>query len=194
MKQMEPGVVLKYCQVMDEYLKIRVFTEEEGAELLRQGQTPTKRQFVQLVVNACILHYHDQVLPVARRKIAADQVEELLYPYCVEVNPQFDIHKVAIPVVASAETQGALHLLEDIQKSALKTKRERFLKLEARLTEQVVGQDAAVRVLAQSLQRAAAGIGTSTARSALLSSGRPEWARPSSPRPWPARSTPTPPS
>ncbi len=157
MKQVEPGIVMKYCQPLDAFVKIRIFTEEEASALLRSIRIPGRREFIQLVANACVVHYNEQVLPRVRHRDLPGSPEEVLYPYCIEINPQLDIQKVTIPVTTT-DAETGLHLLDDIRKSSAAATRERFAKLETKLSAQVVGQDEAIRTVAKALQRAGVGI------------------------------------
>ena len=52
---MDGNVVLKYCVLLDEFVKIRVFTDSELKDLLRLAVVPNRTAYRQLVVNACIM-------------------------------------------------------------------------------------------------------------------------------------------
>ncbi len=157
MKQVEPGIVMKYCQPLDSFVKIRIFTEEEAQAILKSTRTPTRREYLQLVVNACVVHDNEQVLPRLRHRGLSGSLEEILYPYCIDINPQLDLQKVTIPVT-STETEAGPHLQEEIRKTSSAAARARFVQLESRLALQVIGQDEAIRTVARALQRAAVGI------------------------------------
>ena len=72
----------------------------------------------------------------------------------------------------------------------LEGEREKLLKMEERLGERVIGQDAAVRAVADAVRRSRAGLGDPIARSARSSSSvRPASERPSYARRWPSSSS-----
>src|SRR5262249_4946198 len=105
-RSVDCNVILKYCEILDEFVKVRVFTEEDIAELLKVKEVPNRNAYQQLVVNACVVNFLDEVVPLFKRqnrvyKTAA--LEELLYQICVEVNPQLEIHQVALPMNEAGE-------------------------------------------------------------------------------------------
>ena len=98
---MDGNVVLKYCGLLDEFVKIRVFTDAELKELLKVAVVPNRTAYRQLVVNACIMDLAAVFLAGGSSREAAparEKVEEALYGLCVEVNPKLDIHQVTIPL------------------------------------------------------------------------------------------------
>jgi hypothetical protein len=48
------NLVLKYCEVLDEFIKIRVYSEEECREIVRKATGGDKARFQREVVQACI--------------------------------------------------------------------------------------------------------------------------------------------
>jgi ATP-dependent Clp protease ATP-binding subunit ClpC len=66
--------------------------------------------------------------------------------------------------------------------------REKLLHLEQRLHERLVGQDEAVRAVADAVRLSRGPARRRQAGGDFCSSGRPAWARPSSPRRWPSPS------
>ncbi|MBI4231526.1 MAG: ATP-dependent Clp protease ATP-binding subunit [Planctomycetes bacterium] len=157
MKQTEPCVVLKYCAPIDEFVKIRIFTEEEGQILLRHARIDGRDGYQKLIVNACIVRYHEEVLPSARRKHPSLALDEVLFPYCIEVNPHLDLARVAIPV-RPADGNEKIHIMPTPERGADDRARARLRNLEGRLAERVVGQGEAVRVVVEAIRRAAVGI------------------------------------
>jgi ATP-dependent Clp protease ATP-binding subunit ClpC len=155
--KMEPSIVMKYCPVIDEFLKIRIFSEEEIVHLLHSTQIRNRTDYQQLVVNACVVQYNDAVLPKAREHGNVSNLEEVIYQYCVEANPALDINRVVIPVTHSREA-GALHLLERTQHYLKGDGLKRLRGLEEEINKRVIGQREAVSALASAIRKAAVGI------------------------------------
>jgi len=87
---------VKYCEIVDEFIRVRIFSEEDVSELLSVKSVPNQKAFQQLVVNACIEKYLDEVLPLFKKinKVyKLDALDELLYQICVEVNPHLEVHR-----------------------------------------------------------------------------------------------------
>ena len=53
-RSVDCSVILKYCEIIDEFIRVRVFTEEDIGELLQVKNVPNKTAYQQLVVNASI--------------------------------------------------------------------------------------------------------------------------------------------
>ena len=155
MFSMESGVVLKYFPAMDSFVKIRVFTEEEISRLMTRANITDKRSYFGLILNACLLHYNDLILP----KVPHDDpsVEETLYKLCIEVNPSLDINKVTIPAPESAG--GEIHLLEG-PKGEPRTVQglERFRNMEADINRRVIGQEEAVAHISHAIKKSMTGL------------------------------------
>jgi ATP-dependent Clp protease ATP-binding subunit ClpA len=172
MMPLQFNVVLKYCDAVDEFVKIRVFADREVQKLLEVTHIDSKRAYQQLVVNACVVRYHEDVLPALRRLHErggapdAETLEDQLYALCIEVNPKLDIRDVTLPCTSPTNEASALHLIDEAQAPAAAAEAEepspdalaRLRDLEHRLKAQVVGQDAAVSVLARAVKKAALGL------------------------------------
>src|SRR5688572_19262421 len=140
------NVILKYCEILDEFVKVRVFTEEDISELLKVKNVPNRNAYQQLVVNACVVNFLDEVVPLFKRqnrvyKTAA--LEELLYQICVEVNPQLEIHQVALPMQDEPE-HGHLHLLATPGLKNQRESRRNLARVEADLRKAIIGQPEAI--------------------------------------------------
>ena len=101
MMSAEFNLVLKYCEALDEFVRIRVFPEEEARCRPRTGRTANKGNFQRHVVSACVLEHNPGLAARLDRPLKSNpgqDLVELLYLLCVEVNPAFEIHQVAIPV------------------------------------------------------------------------------------------------
>ncbi|MBI3097198.1 MAG: ATP-dependent Clp protease ATP-binding subunit [Planctomycetes bacterium] len=159
MIRMETNVVLKYCALIDEFIKIRVFTNEEIAELLKLPKVPNKSAYQQLIVNACIVNYNDVILPHLRRtedtQVYVD-FEDELYRLCVEVNPNLDISRVTIPVGQSESTE--LHLFQQTSPKKSGEYASALKNIETEIGDRVVGQPEAVHTVARAIRKAAAGL------------------------------------
>ena len=116
MSQTDCRMVLKYCEIIDEFIKVRVFTDEDLSDLLDVKTVPNKKAYLQLVINACVINYHDEILPLFKkfnRVYKPEALEELLYQICVEVNPHMEIHQVAIPFEDREGTISHIHLIHE---------------------------------------------------------------------------------
>ncbi len=144
MIHMEPNVVLKYFDPLDTFVKIRRFTPDEVAALLKTARLTDRRSYVGLVVNACVLNLTPRLL----------EHEEALYELCVEVNPALEIHKVTI---AAVEAPSHIHLLE--QAPARPNRDYRQLKdMEEALRRRIVGQEAAIASVCRAVRKAMTGL------------------------------------
>jgi DNA polymerase III delta prime subunit len=160
-RSVDCNVILKYCEILDEFVKVRVFTEEDIAELLKVKEVPNRNAYQQLVVNACVVGYLDEVVPLFKRqnrvyKTAA--LEELLYQICVEVNPQLEIHQVALPIHERPEQGGHLHLLHTPGLKNQRDQKKSLDKIDGDLHRAIIGQDEACAAVMKAFRKAAAGL------------------------------------
>jgi len=155
------NVILKYCEILDEFVKVRVFTDDDIAELLKIREIPNRGAYQQLVVNACIVNYLDEVVPLFKKQnrvYKTTALEELLYQICVEVNPQLEIHQVALPMNGDGLQSGQLHLLAQPGLRNQKASKRDLDRVEQELRRAIIGQDAAVDAVVKSFRKAAAGL------------------------------------
>ena len=160
-RRVDCNVILKYCEILDEFIKVRVFNEEDLGELLQVKSIPNKRAYQQLVVNASVVGYHDDVLPLFKkinRVYKSDALEELLYQICVEVNPHLEIHQVALPLDGESEAGSQLHLLEAPSLQNQKESRRSLARMHQELNRRVIGQPEAIESVMRSIRKAAAGL------------------------------------
>ncbi len=154
--------IQKYCEILDEFVKIRVFTDDEIAELLRSRPVANRTAYQQLVVTACIVNFQEEVVPLFKSKnripCKTSALEELLYQICVEVNPQLEIHQVALPVGDEATEGGQLGLLARPSLANQKSSKRDLDRVEAELRRAVIGQDGAIDAVVKAFRKAAAGI------------------------------------
>ncbi len=160
-RSVDCSVVLKYCEILDEFIKVRVFSEEDIGELLQVKSIPNKTAYQQLVVNACVVSYHDEVLPMFKklnRVYKQEALEELLYQICVEVNPHLEIHQVALPLDGADHNGGQLHLLNAPGLKNQKESQRSLARIQQELKRAVIGQTPAIDSVMRSLRKAAAGL------------------------------------
>lgn len=158
---MECRVVLKYCEIIDEFIKVRLFTDEDICDLLCVKSVPNKKAYQQLVINACVINYHDDILPLFKKfsKIyKPEALEELLYQICVEVNPHLEIHQVSIPFEDESGGLGRLHLIFEKDQKQNREFQKKIQQIESQLGSMIIGQDGAVHVVSQAIKKAAAGL------------------------------------
>lgn len=151
----ENQVVLKYCEVIDEFIKIRVFADDEQDAVLETSQVTNRRAYQRSVVEACVVDYKDAVLPLFKkfnRIYKPEALEDVLYQICIEVNPHLEIHQVSLPL--SGESTAALDEGAQLRRDLA----GRVYGLERDLLSHIIGQNDAVRILAKAIKKAAVGL------------------------------------
>lgn len=155
MYRLETGVVRKYFEPLDLFLKVRIFTAEEICRLLQASTITNKKSYMDLVINACIVNYNDEVLPRIREKGQLSvAIDEALYQLAIDVNPGLDIRKITIPAQESEKSE--LHLLD--RGSPLPLGTEKLAHLEAELKRRIVGQDSAIESVVRAIKKAVVGL------------------------------------
>jgi ATP-dependent Clp protease ATP-binding subunit ClpC len=154
----ESNAVIKYFDLIDEFIKVRACSEELLAEVQRQPVT-NKASYRRRVVSVCIPDFATEILAAIKRldeEYEIDIVEELLYQVCIDVNPSLEIHQVSLPNPGSQPQDG--ELVQRTQPGERQSLFRKVLGLERALRGQIVGQDAAISVLARAVKKAAVGL------------------------------------
>jgi ATP-dependent Clp protease ATP-binding subunit ClpC len=156
-KQTEGNVVIKYFDLIDEFIKVRCCPDELVHDLLQQPVT-NKNSYRHRVVEVCVPEFETRILTAVARldeEYDAEIVEEMLYQISIEVNPSLEIHQVALP--APNESENAL-VLRGVPGGDRGAMFRRVLGLEKSLKGQIVGQDEAVECLVRTVKKAAVGL------------------------------------
>jgi hypothetical protein len=160
-----PGAafVIKYFDLIDEFIKVRCCSEELLQDL-HSAPITNKSDYRHRVVRACVPSFEAEVLATVRRMDEGydlEIVEELLYQICIDVNPSLEIHQVSIP---SGSAQRPAAEPEDIfmprpgSDASRQTLFRRVTSLERSLRQQIIGQDGAITSLARAVKKAAVGL------------------------------------
>ena len=162
----DENVVLKYCEILDEFIRVRTTSEEEAPRLLKGTDVRHRASYHQLVVNLCVVDFDRTVKPLFEKHNRVYQPEalvELLYQICIEVNPHLEIHSVTLPAQGNgvgaapapvpAEEQDEQRLEEE--RRALQ---RRVSNIEDALGSAIIGQPEAVRTISQAVKKAAVGL------------------------------------
>jgi len=157
-------IVLKYCEILDEFIRVRTTSDDEAAGALRERPLTNRTAYHDFVVHLCVVDYERQVLPLFERHrdiYKEESLVELLYQICVEVNPHLEIHSVTLPAghgacgAADGEPADADRAVLEEERERL---RERARTLESGLTRRIIGQRHAVEIIARSVKKAAVGL------------------------------------
>jgi ATP-dependent Clp protease ATP-binding subunit ClpA len=151
----ESGIVYKYFDLIDGFIRVRLLGDGESLPGLSSSneRPPDRREYRALVVHHCVVELEDNVLPVVRRIYPDDEAaaQDLLYQICIDVNPKLEIHSVSLPAGENGtENIESQEGAERLAKSAPG--------LEKSLLKEVVGQDSAVRNICRSIRKAACGL------------------------------------
>jgi ATP-dependent Clp protease ATP-binding subunit ClpC len=156
MIRLEPSTVLKYVELVDAFVKFRIFSHDELMQVLKDAPISDRKSYVGLVLDKAV----SELSPDLKARLEHDKGERLretLYDVCVGLNPNLDIHKVILPVNAPGKKSAVTPATKTKTQRAKKPKRVDPVKLAATLREQVIGQDEAVQALTMAVARAQAG-------------------------------------
>lgn len=158
-------IVLKYCELLDEFIRIRRTHDDELLGGVDPASLNCRGSYHQLVVDRCVVDFERTVQPLFERHAKVYQAEalvELLYQICIEVNPQFEIHSVTLPTEGGGfgpDGQPADEIDDGHMTAAeMEQFQDRAADIDAALAGRVVGQDPAVAAVAHAVKKAAVGL------------------------------------
>ncbi len=163
MKHPDASFVIKYFDLIDEFIKVRCCSEELLQEL-HSAEVTNKASYRERVVRACVPTFEAEILAAVGRMdedYDVEIVEELLYQICIDVNPSLEIHQVSIPSPAGqspkaeADDPFAARPGNDAARQLLY---RRVNNLERSLKSQIIGQDQAISSLVRAVKKAAVGL------------------------------------
>ena len=161
MKHTETNTVIKYFDLIDEFVRIRSSCEELLGELQKLPIT-NKASYRRRIVEVCVPDLHGEIMPRIGNldeDYDPEIVEELLYQICIDVNPGLEIHQVSLPqasqLAEAAEPASQPQPAADADRELLYRK---VMGLERSLRGQVVGQDEAIATLVKAVKKAAVGL------------------------------------
>ena len=163
MKQPGAAFVIKYFDLIDEFIKVRCCSEELLQELHTAPLT-NKSTYRSRIVESCVPTFEADILDTVRRMDEGydlEIVEELVYQICIDVNPSLEIHQVSIPSDAqngATEEQDDPFLPRPGNDAARHALFRRVNSLERSLRQQIIGQDDAISSLVRAVKKAAVGL------------------------------------
>ncbi|MCB9878242.1 MAG: ATP-dependent Clp protease ATP-binding subunit [Planctomycetes bacterium] len=163
MKHPGAAFVIKYFDLIDEFIKVRCCSDDLLQEL-HAAPIVNKSDYRERVVRACVPTFDTEVLTAVRRMddgYDLEIVEELLYQICIDVNPSLEIHQVSIPSGegdANARTDEDPFLPRPGNENARQSLFRRVTNLERNLRQQIIGQDDAISSLVRAVKKAAVGL------------------------------------
>ncbi|MFY9345496.1 MAG: AAA family ATPase [Planctomycetota bacterium] len=163
MKHPGAAFVIKYFDLIDEFIKVRCCSDELLQELHGTPIT-NKTNYRQRVVRSCVPAFDSEVLAAVKKMDEGydlEIVEELLYQICIDVNPSLEIHQVAIPTTTgpkSANEADDPFLPRPGNEGARQSLFRRVNTLDRNLRQQIIGQDDAITSLVRAVKKAAVGL------------------------------------
>ena len=159
----EFNLVLKYCEALDEFVRIRVFSENETRNILDQATVADRTTYQSHVVQTCILDYNKKLgerLEEIRTTGGIPDIDDLLYLICIDVNPGLEIHQVAVPLAMDAGTDVDGEDQDVIPAHEKKSEKqlERIMVIDREIKKRIVGQDKAIGTVCRSIKKAAVGL------------------------------------
>lgn len=158
----EFNLVLKYCEALDEFVRIRVFSDAESRQILAQATSGDRATYQKHVITACILDFNKNLaerLPRIRTAGVPD-IEDLLYLLAIDVNPGLEIHQISVPIAINDPGAGKAVREEDSGPAGRKTGKqlERILVIDREIKKRIIGQDRAVETVCKAIKKAAVGL------------------------------------
>lgn len=164
MKHPDASFVIKYFDLIDEFIKVRCCSEDLLAEL-HSAQVTNKASYRDRVVRTCVPTFENEILAAVGRMdedYDLEIVEELLYQICIDVNPSLEIHQVSIPSPAGAAPEKAQSNDPFEARPGSDAARQQLYRrvnnLERTLKSQIIGQEEAISSLARAVKKAAVGL------------------------------------
>ncbi|MCA8950524.1 MAG: ATP-dependent Clp protease ATP-binding subunit, partial [Planctomycetes bacterium] len=162
MKQPGSAFVIKYFDLIDEFIKVRCCSEDLLQDL-RAAHLTNKSTYRSRIVETCVPTFEADILGVVQRMDEGydlEIVEELLYQICIDVNPSLEIHQVSIPSESSrgSEEQDDPFVPAPGNDAARQALFRRVNSLERSLRQQIIGQDDAIGTLVRAVKKAAVGL------------------------------------
>ena len=164
MKHPGAAFVIKYFDLIDEFIKVRCCSDDLLQEL-HAAPITNKSNYRQRVVRACVPAFEAEVLAAVKKMDEGydlEIVEELLYQICIDVNPSLEIHQVAIPSPAggakAANEADDPFLPRPGNEQARQSLFRRVNNLDRNLRQQIIGQDEAITSLVRAVKKAAVGL------------------------------------
>ncbi|MSR74684.1 MAG: ATP-dependent Clp protease ATP-binding subunit [Planctomycetes bacterium] len=155
------NLVLKYCEALDEFLRIRVCSETEAKALLANGCSGDRAAYQLHVMQHTLLDFNPGLsarLESVKLQGTVADIDEVLYLLSVDVNPGLDIHQVSIPLMLADVCKD--EELDALSQPAPKSKKqlERVMVMDRELKKRIVGQDSAVEIVSRAMKKAAVGL------------------------------------
>ena len=163
MKHPGAAFVIKYFDLIDEFIKVRCCSEDLLQELHAVPIT-NKSNYRSRVVHSCVPTFETEVLAAVHRiddGYDSEIVEELLYQICIDVNPSLEIHQVSIPTTENNDTPAKAEdpfMPRAGNDAARQSLFRRVNSLERNLRQQIIGQDVAISGLVRAVKKAAVGL------------------------------------
>lgn len=156
------NLVLKYCEALDEFLRIRVCTDTEAKALLQEGCHGDKAAYFEHVLRHVLLAWNPGLearLESLRAKGTVADLDETLHTLCVDVNPGLEIHQISVPVTLADVCSGEeLAALEEEPQKKTRKQLDRIMVMDRELKKRIVGQDKAIDIVSRSVKKAAVGL------------------------------------
>jgi ATP-dependent Clp protease ATP-binding subunit ClpC len=155
--------VIKYFDLIDEFIKVRCCSDELLQEL-HAAPITNKSNYRRRVVRSCVPSFETEVLAGVKRLDEGydiEIIEELLYQICIDVNPSLEIHQVSIPSPVGAKTANEpedMFIPVPGNEAARQSLFRRVASLERTLRQQIIGQDEAIASLVRAVKKAAVGL------------------------------------
>ena len=160
LKNPESNFVIKYFDLIDEFIKVRNCSDEALADLLKEGVT-NKASYRRRIVKVCVPEYEIEILPTVGKmdeECDRDIVEELLYQICIDVNPSLEIHQVSLPADEHAAQAGTDIIPRPAQGADKQRNFRKVLGIERSLRKLVIGQNEAIDSLVRAVKKSVVGL------------------------------------
>jgi ATP-dependent Clp protease ATP-binding subunit ClpC len=156
------NLVLKYCEALDEFLRIRVCSDTEAKAILAEGCHGDKAAYFDHVMQRVLFAWNpglDARIATLREKGTLADLDETLHALCVDVNPSLEIHQVSVPVSLADVCRGEeLAALEEEPQKKTRKQLDRIMVMDRELKKRIVGQDKAIDIVSRAVKKSAVGL------------------------------------